>query len=113
MTGQRTVNVVALAVRGGGPSAKRLGLLDAFGPENGREYDTRQQQIGYVEAGADGGAVVERAAAAAAFDVRRYAHGAIGEQSAIAIDELSRCATVTVPGWSDGTQEWVIKRETL
>ena len=74
MTGQRTVNVVGLAVRGGGPSAKRLGLLNAFGPENGREYETRQQEIGYVEAGADGGAVVERAAAAAAFDVRRYAH---------------------------------------
>ena len=92
MTGQRTVNVVALAVRGGGPSAKRLGLLNAFGPENGREYETRQQEIGYVEAGADGGAVVERAAAAAAFDVRRYAHGAIGEQSTIAI------------AGSDGTQ---------
>ena len=93
MPGQRTVNVVALAVRGGGPSTKRLGLLDAFGPENGREYDTRQQEIGYVEAGADGGADVERAAAAAAFDVRRYAHGAIGaEQSTIAIDG------------SDGTQ---------
>ena len=78
-----------MAVCGGGPSAKRLGLLNVFGPENDREYDTRQQQIGYVEAGADGGAVVERAAAAAAFDVRRYAHG---EQSGIAI------------GGSDGTQ---------
>ena len=81
-----------MAVCGGGPSAKRLGLLNVFGPENDREYDTRQQQIGYVEAGADGGAVVERAAAAAAFDVRRYAHAAIREQSGIAI------------GGSDGTQ---------
>ena len=92
MPGQRTVNVVALAVRGGGPSAKRLGLLDAFGPENGREYETRQQEIGYVEAGADGGADVERAAAAAAFDVRRYAHCNWCEQSTIAIEG------------SDGTQ---------
>ena len=75
MPGQRTVNVVALAVRGSGPSAKRFGLIDAFLPKNGREYDGHNEQKRYVEAGADHGADVEIAAAAAAFGVRRHAHG--------------------------------------
>ena len=73
--GQRTVNVVALAVRGGGPFAKRFGLIGAFLPKNGREYDGKNEQKCHVEAGADHGADVEIAAAAAAFGVRRHAHG--------------------------------------
>ena len=63
---------------------KACSAPSGFGPENGREYDTRKQEIGDVEVGADYGAPVERAAVAAAADVRRYAHAAIGEQSTIA-----------------------------
>ena len=74
--GQRTVNVVALAVRVSRPSAKRFGLIDAFFlPKNGREYDHNNEQKRDIEAGADHGAEVEIAAAAAAFGVRRHAHG--------------------------------------
>ena len=42
--GQRTVFVVALAVRVSGPSAKRFGLIDAFGLGNGREYDGNNEE---------------------------------------------------------------------
>ena len=73
--GQRTVRFFALAVRGGGPFAKRFGLIGAFLPKNGREYDGKNEQKCHVEAGADDGADVEIAAAAAAFGVRRHAHG--------------------------------------
>ena len=44
-------------------------------PKNGREYDGKNEQKCHVEAGADDGADVEIAAAAAAFGVRRHAHG--------------------------------------
>ena len=73
--GQRTVSVVAFAVRVSGPSAKRFGLIGAFLPKNGREYDGNNEQKRDIEARADHGADVEIAAAAAAFGVRRHAHG--------------------------------------
>ena len=65
-----------MAVRVSGPSAKRFGLIDAFLPtKNGREYDGKNEQKRDIEARADHGADVEIAAAAAAFGVRRHAHG--------------------------------------
>ena len=72
---QRTAIVVADAVGGGGPGAKRLGLIDASGLPDERENDGEDDFEGNVEAGADHRAHVESAAAAAAFDVRSHAHG--------------------------------------
>ena len=72
---QRTVNGVAFAVREGGPSAKRLGLLVVRGRPKEGAYDAGNQEKDKVEGGGDGRAHVERAAAAAAFEVRSHAHG--------------------------------------
>ena len=72
--GQRTAKFVALTVRGVGPSAKGLGMLDVFPRSGKREHEAEDQKKGNVEAGADHHAHVERAAAAAAFDVRWHAH---------------------------------------
>ena len=100
--GQRTVNVVALAVRGSGPIAKRFGLIDAFLPKpSGREYDGKNEHKCEVEAGADDGADVEIAAAAAAFDVRRYAHV-----------QLVTMVSINAQWFGRNAIEWEIKRET-
>ena len=73
--GQRTAIVVAFTVRFGGPFAKRLGLRRVTLYPRERDNDAGDQRKEHVEAGADHRAHVESAAAAAAFDVRRHAHG--------------------------------------
>ena len=49
-------------------------MLDVFLRSGKREHEAEDQKKGNVEAGADHHAHVERAAAAAAFDVRWHAH---------------------------------------